>query len=186
MKKILIITVLTWTSGLLYAQDYPNWPADKPEASFIEQSQSRKNRIDNLVLPQEVDMQDRMRSIFIAMMRSAAQRLGWNMVELSEYTNDNPMQGGGTPYPLRSPRGLLITFQFIANKVFLKDWKIYESDYQSHQLSSQQNTYSDIKSATQSPLYKRYQDSVNSYITSSNKLIGRSLDISFTLRPSIS
>jgi hypothetical protein len=86
------------------------------------------------------------------------------MVELSEYTNDNTMQGAGTPYALRSPRGILITFQFIVNNDSFQAWKNYQSAYNNLYQNKMQSGYNDVQSIMQSPLYKQYRDSANYYM----------------------
>ena len=165
MTRILIFLFLSIISCLsLYAQDYPQWPADKPEAANIEASQSRQTRSGNDILPQEIEMQDKMRTTITDMMENAAKKLEWTMVELSEYTNENGLQGAGTPYPLRSPRGIEITFQFIANKDSLQAWKNYQTDYAHTRMNSQQANYSNMQTITEGTLYQQYQDSVNHYM----------------------
>jgi hypothetical protein len=165
MRRKIIALCLFLFSGLsLYAQDYAQWPADKPETDNIEASQSKQIRLGNSILPQEINMQDKMRVFITDMMQKASKKLGWDMTELSEYTNDNAMQGAGTPYALRSPRGIEITFQFIVNKDSLQAWKNYQLDYGKSTLDNGTQNYNNTTAITQSPLYKRYQDSVNYYI----------------------
>ncbi|HEY5367363.1 MAG TPA: hypothetical protein VIJ75_00100 [Hanamia sp.] len=89
MKKIIICCFTVLTTGFLYGQDYPQWPADKPETGFIEASQSKEIRLGNGTLPQEIDMQDKMRTLITVMMENTANKLHWQVVELSEYTNEN-------------------------------------------------------------------------------------------------
>ncbi|HET7117062.1 MAG TPA: hypothetical protein VFI29_11255 [Hanamia sp.] len=164
MKKAFLFWFILLTNPSLYAQDYPQWPADKPETGFIEESQSREIRLKNDILPQEIDMQDKMRVIITDMMEDASDNLGWPMVELSEYTNEGALQNGGTPYPIRSPRGIDITFQFIINKDSLQAWKSYQSDYAKTRLNSQEANYDNAQSLMESPKYKQYQDSANYYM----------------------
>lgn len=168
MKKILLVYVFVFLGHSLFAQDaphpdYPLWPADKPETVRIAQSQSRESRLEDLLLPQEIAMQDRMRTLFTDMMQHAAKKLGWQMVELSEYTNEGGLQGAGTPYNLRSPRGINITFLFVVNKDNLKAWKQYQINYNNKHLNTQSNTYNSQMDVTNSPLYKRYKDSMEHY-----------------------
>ncbi len=164
MKKIILFYFFVTSATIVYAQDYPQYPADKPESGFIEQSQSREIRLKNLILPQEVTMQDKMRVLITNMMLNASKKLGWPVVELSEYTNDNGMQGAGTPYALRSPRGILITFQFIVNTDSLQAWKTYQETYNKLYQNKMQNDYSNVQVAMQSPLYKKYRDSADYYM----------------------
>lgn len=164
MKKIIAFHILMISCISLFAQDYAQWPADKPETDNIEASQSKQIRLGNSILPQEINMQDKMRVLITVMMHDAAKKLGWDMTELSEYTNDNAMQGTGTPYALRSPRGIEITFQFIVNKDSLQAWKNYQLDYGKSSLDNGIQNYNNTIAITQSPLYKRYQDSVSYYI----------------------
>jgi hypothetical protein len=164
MKKIILSFFLAVPCFSLFAQDYAQWPADKPETGFIEESQSRETRLNNLILPQEVDMQDKMRVLITGMMQNAAEKLGWTMVELSEYTNSGGLQSGGTPYTLRSPRGIDITFQFIVNKNSLQEWQNYQLDYNKKAIDNGEKNSGNIVATTESPLYKRYQDSVNYYM----------------------
>lgn len=164
MKRFTTLCLLIISCLSLHAQDYPNWPADKPETGFIEDSQSKEIRSGNAILPQEIDMQDKMRTLITDMMQSASQKLNWAVTELSEYTNNNGLQNGGTPYNLRSPRGLVITFQFIVNKDSLQAWKKYQLDYSQHALDNGTQSYDNVAATTESPLYKRYQDSVNYYM----------------------
>jgi hypothetical protein len=164
IKKIIILLLSIVSCISLFAQDYAQWPADKPETDNIEASQSKQIRLGNSILPQEINMQDKMRVLITVMMHDAAKKLGWDMTELSEYTNGNAMQGAGTPYALRSPRGIEITFQFIVNKDSLQAWKNYQLNYGKSLINSQMQSYNNITAITQSPLYKRYQDSVNYYI----------------------
>lgn len=164
MKKVLVFYFILLSSFSLYAQDYPQWPADNPETDNIEASQSKQIRQGNDILPQEIEMQDKMRTTITDMMENAAKKLGWTMVELSEYTNENGLQGGGTPYPLRSPRGIEITFQFIVNKDSLQAWKNYQTAYANDRINSQQANYNNTQAISGSPLYKQYQDSVNHYM----------------------
>lgn len=165
MTVKIITLCLSLISGFsLYAQDYAQWPADKPETGFIENSKSREIRLRNSVLPQEVDMQDKMRVLITDMMQNASNQLGWTMIELSEYTNQNPMQGAGTPYALRSPRGIEITFQFIVNKDSLQAWKNYQSDYANNTMNTLEANYNNTQSVVESPKYKQYRDSANYYM----------------------
>ena len=163
-KKIITLYIILISCISVYAQDYPQWPADKPETELIQQSQSREIRLGNSVLPQEIDMQDKMRVLINDMMQKVAEKLNWPMVELSEYTNDNAFQNGGTPYNLRSPRGIDITFQFIINKDSLMAWKKYQQDFTTASMDKQQAGYNNIQSIVQSAEYKKYQDSVNHYL----------------------
>ncbi|MEO9022519.1 MAG: hypothetical protein ABI237_08330 [Ginsengibacter sp.] len=163
-RKIIILFLLFSSCLSLFAQDYPQWPADKPETGFIEESQSREIRIHNLVLPQEIDMQDKMRVLITDMMQDASKRLGWDMVELSEYTNDNAFQNGGTPYNLRSPRGIEITFQFVVNNDSLLAWKKYESDYEKRSTNSLEDNSTNMQSIMESAKYKQYRDSADYYL----------------------
>ena len=164
MRKLIIPIFLVLAATSLFAQDYPQWPADKPETGFIKDSQSREVRIQNLILPQEVDMQDKMRTLFTDMMNRAARQLGWQMEEISEYTNDNALQGGDVPYALRSPRGIDITFQFIVNQDSLQAWRNYEMDYGQQLQTNMGNALEAEKKIQESPAYKMYADSVNYYI----------------------
>jgi len=164
LKIIIACCLLSFIHASLYAQDYPQWPADKPETGFIEESQSRETRLKNEILLQEVDMQDRMRTTITDMMDNAAKELGWQMTELSEYTNENALQGGGTPYALRSPRGIDITFQFIVSNDSLQAWKNYQTDYAKNSMNTQETNYDNTQSVLESPKYKQYQDSANYYM----------------------
>lgn len=164
MKKLLICWFTVLNTGILYAQDCAFYPADCPETEFIEQSQSRQDRLDNDILPQEIDMQDKMRALITVMMKNASLALHWDMIELKEYTNDGGLQSGGTPYPLRSPRGIDITFQFIVNKDSLQAWKNYQTDYDKRHYNDISQDYNNITTTTESPLYKRYKDSADHYM----------------------
>ncbi|MEO8786053.1 MAG: hypothetical protein ABI378_03230 [Chitinophagaceae bacterium] len=146
------------------AQDDALFPADKPETGFIEESQNKEIRLTNLVLPQEIAMQDNMRSVFTDMMERAASNLGWQMREISEYTNDNAMQGGGTPYATRSPRGITITFQFIVNNDSLEAWKNYENNFESKTMNQLDESSNEMQSLQQSPEYLKDRDSANYYM----------------------
>lgn len=164
MKRLLFIIPTLLLPFFLLAQDYPQWPADKPEADNIEASQSKSVRLGNGILPQEIDMQDKMRVLITDMMQDAAKKLGWNVTELSEYTNENGLQRAGTQYNLRSPHGIEITFQFIVNNDSLQTWKNYQLDYGKRALDNGTQSYHNMTAVTESPLYKRYQDSVNYYL----------------------
>lgn len=165
MKKIsTLLLFLFLSTSKLIAQDYAQWPADKPETGFIEQSQSRETRLDNGILAQEADMQDKMRTLITDMMENATKNLHWEMIELSEYTNNGGMQSGATPYPLRSPRGIEITFQFIVNNDSLLSWKSYQLDYSKRASDNVTQDYNNMAATQESPLYKRYQDSANHYM----------------------
>ncbi len=164
MKKLLICCFTVLNSGILHAQDCAVYPADCPETEWIAQSQSRQNRLDNGILPQEIDMQDKMRALITVMMKKASQALHWDMIELKEYTNDGGLQSGGTPYPLRSPRGIDITFQFIVNQDSLLAWKNYQAGYDKAHSNDISQDYNNITATTESPLYKRYKDSADHYM----------------------
>lgn len=164
MKRIVTLCLLIISYRFLHAQDYPQWPARKPDSDQIKASQSKQIRLDNSVLPQEIAMQDKMRIVFTEQMKYCAEQLGWDMVELLEYTNDNAMQGGGTPYALRSPRGIEVIFQFIVNRDYLRSWKKYQADFDNDELHKKTSDYSNIQSVTASPRYKEYHDSVNYYM----------------------
>ena len=165
MKQYFIaLTVSLVTGFVLHAQEYPQWPADKPEKENIEESQSREIRMQNLLLPQEIDMQDKFRVLITDMMEKASKKLNWPMVELSEYTNDNAFQNGGTPYNLRSPRGIEITFQFVVNNDSLLAWKKYESDYEKSSMNSLEVNSTNMQSIMESSKYKQYRDSADYYM----------------------
>ncbi|MBS1747361.1 MAG: hypothetical protein JST21_14430 [Bacteroidetes bacterium] len=165
MKKILLSLSILFLSCELYAQEkYSQWPADKPETEFIEESQSKGIRSGNGILPQEISMQDKMRVLITDMMQNASKKLGWQMVELSEYTNNGGLQSGSTPYNLRSPRGIEITFQFVVNKDSLQAWKNYQTNYNNNYSNAVSTTYSTQQDVTNSPLYKRYKDSADHYM----------------------
>ncbi len=163
-KKIIILFLLFSSCLSLFAQDYPQWPADKPETQNIEESQSREIRMHNLVLPQEIDMQDKFRVLITDMMGAASKKLNWPMVELSEYTNDNAFQNGGTPYNLRSPRGIEITFQFVVNNDSLLAWKKYENDYEKSIMNNLKANSTNMQSIMESSKYKQYRDSADYYM----------------------
>lgn len=175
MKQIILSCFLAIYCTSLFAQDTPHenylqWPADKPETESIEQSQSRQVRLDNHSYPQIIEMQDAMRALITSMMENAARILHWPMVELTEYASDavlytNPQNIiDFAPYPLCPPAAFNITFQFIVNNNSLQAWKTYETNYQNNHLATQQNNYSNMQSAMQSPLYKRYKDSADHYM----------------------
>lgn len=164
MRKIRYICILLLSAGSLCAQDYPQWPAERPETEEIASAQDKQTRLDNRILPQEIGMQDHMRSIFIGMMRRAATELGWEMAEISEYTNDNPMQGSGTPYALRSPRGIEITFQFIVNQDSLAKWRKDKRALEARKISNQQTDQEKIQAITKSSQYRNYTDSAHFYM----------------------
>lgn len=178
MKKAILSCFLAASSISLFAQDVPHddyaqWPADKPETGTMEESQSRETKLLNKTRPQVIDMQDRMRTLFTNMMQNASEKIGWPMVEISEYTSDGDVYHWKygkqvdpypVPYPLCPPGAIRITFQFIVNNDSLQAWKTYETAYENQHLAAQQGDYSNIQSATQNPLYKQYQDSVNYYI----------------------
>ncbi|MGH2644684.1 MAG: hypothetical protein ACRDE2_12095 [Chitinophagaceae bacterium] len=164
MRKILFVLSAVFTGFSLYAQDYPHSPADKPETTYIEESQSREIRIKNLILPQEIAMQDKMRMLITEMMQDASKKLGWDMVELSEYTNNDALQSGSTPYALRSPRGIDITFQFIVNNDSLLAWKNYQTDYVNNNMNRLDANSNNMQTSMESPKYKQYRDSANYYM----------------------
>lgn len=164
MKRLIIIPFFLCINLFLYAQECSNYPAYCPETGFIEQSQSSASRLCNDILQQEIDMQDKMRTIFTSMMKDAAKNHHWNMVELSEYTNENGMQVSGTPYELRSPRGIDITFQFIVSNDSLQAWKNFQREYNKTHSNDVMQDYNNLIATTESPLYKQYKDSVDYYM----------------------
>ncbi len=164
MKKLLISCLTLICSPSAFAQQCPQWPADCPETGYIENSQSRAYRIENLLLPQEVDMQDRMRNLFTGMMQKASTQLGWDMVEISEYTNMNGLQSGTTPYQYRSPRAITVTFQFVVDKAALQAWKAYETNYEQSNTNTQSQGYDNATSVMKGPAYQRYKDSADHYM----------------------
>lgn len=175
MKKIILSYFLAASCIALFAQDsphenYPQWPADKPETGFIENSQSQKIRLANHTYPQVIKMQDTMRALITSLMENAAKKLHWPMVELAEYSSDGVLYTNPqniidfAPYPLCPPAAFNITFQLIVNNDSLQAWKTYETNYQNNHLATQQNNYGNTQSAIQSPLYKRYKDSADHYM----------------------
>lgn len=164
MKKVIICCFTVLTTGFLHAQECSNYPADCPETVFIEQSQNREIRLDNDILPQEIDMQDKMRTLITAMMENAAKKLHWEMTELSEYTNEGGLQVAGTPYGQRSPRGIDITFRFFVNNDSLQAWKDHQSIYDKRYMNDISQDYTNIISTKKSPLYAQYKDSADYYL----------------------
>ncbi len=94
MKKILCISLLF----LCFIKDVKSqgcsWaPADCPDHSSIADSKDSLIRLGNGLLPQEIFMQNSMRNLVTQMMENAAKKLGWQIIELDELTNLNPLQG---------------------------------------------------------------------------------------------
>jgi hypothetical protein len=120
-KKIVILFLSIVSCISLFAQDYAQWPADKPETETIKESQSRQIRLDNHTYLQVIKMQDTMRALITSLMENAGKQLHWPMVELTEYSSDGVLYTNPqniidfAPYPLCPPAAFNITFQFIVN-----------------------------------------------------------------------
>ncbi|HVZ55514.1 MAG TPA: hypothetical protein VG870_02550 [Chitinophagaceae bacterium] len=148
----------------LQAQDCPYFPADCPDNGSLEASHDSSQRIQNGLLPQEIQMQDRVRQLVTSQIYQAARTLHWRAEELDEYTNLDPFQSGGTPYKLRSPRGIGIWMQCIVSNDSLKAWRSWLQDYAQQAVQSGQQASQQYADVTGSPQYKACWDSVNHYI----------------------
>ncbi len=163
IKKLFFVLGIL-SSCIVNAQTCDLSPADCPDAGSIEAALSATVRSRNGLTDKEIEMQDRMRNLTTDMVQHAAKALGWRVIEIDEVVNLNPFQSGGTPPPLRSPRGYGIEFEFIVNKDSLKDWKDWLVDFSTRYQNTTMDLMNKQNEIANSPLYKQYTDSVNRYI----------------------
>lgn len=145
------------------AQECRLSPADCPDAG-LEDARSASIRIGNGLLPQEVAMQDAMRTLVTRMMQRASRNLHWDVTELSEVTNLGPLQSAATPYARRSPRGFGIAFQFIVSDDSLRAWRHWVQDFNQRYAQAGKAAFKGARDAQSSPLYAQYNDSVQHYM----------------------
>jgi hypothetical protein len=168
--KLILLSAIYFIGVSVKAQNYAQWPAEKPRTGFIENAQSKQVRLQNRTRPQVIAMQDKMRAFFNENMEALSQKTGWLVVELDEFCSDGNVYHNedGTvqdvPFNKCPPGSFNITYQFIANKDSLAAWKIYQSNFQKADEQSQQQRNNDVQDITQSPKYKQYQDSAKYYM----------------------
>ena len=162
-KKIFIPFILLLYTLNLKAQDCSWYPADCPDEASIENSQSIAVRTENGLLPQEIAMQDNMRSLVTQIMLKAAKELNWQMMELDEVTNLDPMQGAATPYSDRSPRQYGIAFQFIVNKDSLDAWRNWVQEFNKRYMNAGTQSFQAQKDIENSSAYRQAYDSMMYY-----------------------
>ncbi|MDP4282995.1 MAG: hypothetical protein Q8891_01115 [Bacteroidota bacterium] len=164
MKPVLVIAILLVFFCIhSFAQGCELSPADCPDKASIENSQSSTVRTENGLLPQEIAMQDSMRSLVSQMLLKAAKELNWQMMELDEVTNLDPMQSAATPYSERSPRQYGIAFQFIVNKDSLEAWQNWIQDFNNRYENAGTQSFQAQKNIENSPAYKQAYDSMQYY-----------------------
>ena len=164
MKKLSLLALLLFFFCIhSFAQGCEISPADCPDESSIESVQSSAARTENGLLPQEIAMQDNMRSLVTQMMLKAAKELNWQITELDELTNLDPLQSAATPYSKRSPRQFGIAFQFIVNKDSLEAWRNWIQDFNSRYENAGTQSFQAQKDVENSAAYKQAYDSMMYY-----------------------
>lgn len=164
-RKAIITAFIFFAAASLHAQSVPcdNWPADCPEKAAMENSLSVSGRLDAGLLQSEITAQDKVRNAITAAFEHAANPLQWRVIQLEDITGLNDRQKPETPANLRSPKGLTMYFQFIANEDSLQSWKEWKMrDRENRQTvgAAATQSYGDVLNG---PLYKSYIDSANHY-----------------------
>jgi hypothetical protein len=127
MKKIL----LKWILAFLFAFALSNanaqgnceyFPADCPDN--IEDARDSDICISNLILPQEISMQNKLRELVTSLMNETAKKTGWPVYEYSEAAGSGIKSGEkALAYPFRRPYQWQISFVFIVNEDSLHAWQ---------------------------------------------------------------
>lgn len=164
-RQLLTVVMCFVCTGQLHAQSTPcdNWPADCPEKTAMENSQSVSGRLDAGLLKSEIAAQDKVRNEVTATFQKVANTLHWRVIQLEDITGLNDRQKPETPANLRSPKALTMYFQFIVNEDSLqswKDWKMRDRENRQTVGAAATQSYGDVLN---SPLYKSYIDSANHY-----------------------
>ena len=159
----LIAILLSFFCIQSFAQGCEISPADCPDEASIESSQDQSVRLGNGLLQQEITMQDNMRSLVTQMMFKAAKELNWQITELDEVTNLDPLQSAATAYPKRSPRQFGIAFQFIVNKDSLEAWRNWIQDFSSRYKNAGTQSFQAQKDVENSAAYRQAYDSMMYY-----------------------
>src|SRR5690348_7791663 len=106
MKIHLVLVALLCFHTICHSQTCEQFPADCPDEGMIESARDSEVCISNLIAPQEITMQNRLRVFITAMMNDLANEKKWQVYELTEMHGAGIGIEGNTkilPYPLRPP-----------------------------------------------------------------------------------
>ena len=145
-------------------QSCDKFPADCPD-NGIESAQDSDVCITNMILPQEISMQIKVRQQVTALMNDISKKNKWPVYEFLEEAGAGIMQGDKPlPYALRRPYQCGISFIFIVNEDSLRAWQNwYNNDLQNASnkvLEAYKQSGADL---SQDGNRQKYLDSANYY-----------------------
>jgi len=127
-KQLISIFLFLWLFHAGFAQDCSQFPADCPQS--MENTKDSMICIQDLIVPREINMQNKVRALIGDMMDQLARSKNWQAYEFSEFadhvanpTNDaagNPLP---LPYPLRRPHEFALSYILITNQDSLNAWR---------------------------------------------------------------
>lgn len=147
-----------------HAQGCEQFPADCPD-NGMESAQDSDVRIHNMILPQEISMQNKLREEFTAMMNDISNKTKWRVYQFLEEAGSGIMSGNAPlSFAFRRPYQCGFSFIFIVNEDSLHKWK----DWYNNDLQNASNKVLDSYKQSGSNLAQddnrqKYLDSANYY-----------------------
>lgn len=162
--KIVLLFVGLLILGHAGAQSCDNFPADCPD-NGLESAQDSDVCINNMILPQEISMQHRLRDKLTALMNDISKRNKWQVYAFLEeagsgiMVNDKPL-----PYAYRRPYQCGFSFIFIVNEDSLHAWQNWYNNDLQNASNKVVDAYKQSGNAiAQDDNRQKYLDSANYY-----------------------
>ena len=170
----ILIIVFKFT---LHAQPCPEYPADCPDQGSIEAASDKQACLNNLMIIEEINMQDKLREVITAMMQQLAKANGWRVYEFSETAGDG-IAIKGTPNPLpyqfRRPHAYIISFIFVVNEDSLSAWRSWRDNELAASVENVVESYNQAASDhVGNDQAKIYFDSANFYANQLNEYLNK-------------
>jgi hypothetical protein len=115
----------------IQAQPCQQYPADCPDLGSIEAASDKQGCLNNLMIIEEINLQDKLRELIIAMMQQVAKSNNWQVYEYSETSGDGIAISGTSnplPYQFRGPHAYIMSFIFIVNEDSLAAWRYWKNN----------------------------------------------------------
>lgn len=166
MKKLWSLSfLLALCSTRLQAQECRFFPAECPVAGATDYGSAGDSvdRLANPVLPIEIAMENRLRTLATGLVRRIAAKEGWDYVLLSEEASSGARDPNEQvlAYSLRAPHWILFHFELVVDPDSLRAWKNWLMEYSQRGLDGVK-AYSQQQAGVQDQ-QQAFMDSANYY-----------------------
>ncbi|MFI5152833.1 MAG: hypothetical protein ACHQET_05830 [Chitinophagales bacterium] len=140
MKKSITFLAFSCWASIAGAQACKNSPAECPEQYYLTEDHidDSLRRLGNPVVPQEVGMEYRLRSLTRDLVSSLAEKEGWpEPILISEggASGFRNVDEGVLAYPLRPPHQYEIVWELVVNKDSLDAWTAWLQNFSEQQMA---------------------------------------------------